>query len=358
MMKKSILFIVIAICFCTLIGCRDNDDELDIDYDYIVTYDATGGKMGNYDKRYLYVKDNSLIAEPGTSNLVNAVQNGYTLQGWCKGILNEDGTVTYLDEWDFKTDRVTEDITLYALWQELFKYAYVYGENNSQSRIISTNAEENAIATAPTVAPIWSGHTFLGFYADEECTQEFEFGRAYEFPVDTDGNKQYTYIIYTKWLDGVYKIVNTASDMQAIMTNANYYITADLDFTGIEVLMPISYAGTIEGNNHTISNLHMSYIRNDVTETSFGLFAKLEDATIKNLKFNNCSYELNVIKAGSFKIGFLAGEVGNSIIANVDVTNCKIRIISDNSGNKQWCLYEDGDPQITNVTETDNELVF
>ncbi|MCL2675171.1 MAG: InlB B-repeat-containing protein, partial [Firmicutes bacterium] len=69
--------------------------------------------------------------------------------------------------------RVTEDIILYAGWERIF-YTLSFelcGGGDNFSQIVRVGE-----ATSEPPAPKWDGHTFLGWFWDEEGAYRFEFG--------------------------------------------------------------------------------------------------------------------------------------------------------------------------------------
>ncbi|MGM9645891.1 MAG: flavodoxin [Eubacteriales bacterium] len=109
-MKKKNLFSVLIVCIMcllfTLTGCNnnvDNNPNDDINGDtrtyYTVTFDSRGGSAVESQS----IREGNLVARPQTPT-----KSGYSLTGWFK----QDDT-----EWNFNTDKVNSNITLYAGWQ-------------------------------------------------------------------------------------------------------------------------------------------------------------------------------------------------------------------------------------------------
>jgi len=74
---------------------------------YTVTYDSNGGSAVTPEE----VEDGNLATEP-----TDPTRDGYPFVGW---FTDDD---TFLVEWDFDSDPVTDDLTLYADWVELGMY--------------------------------------------------------------------------------------------------------------------------------------------------------------------------------------------------------------------------------------------
>ena len=85
-----------------------------------------------------------------------------------------DLTVLY----DFNSP-VTEDFTLYAKWLEDTKYYEVRFSDNYAGAVESApqKVKENEQAVKPTTDPERKGYEFVGWYADEACTIDFDFSK-------------------------------------------------------------------------------------------------------------------------------------------------------------------------------------
>ena len=123
---------------------------------------------------------------------------GHTFEGW---YLDEECTIPY----DFSTP-VTEDITLYAKWEEIAEPVppepethTVTFETGEGSDVDDQIVNDGDTATKPQ-DPTREGYVFGGWYLDEDCTIPYDFNT----PVTGD------IILYAKWT----KVVPTG-DTQA-----------------------------------------------------------------------------------------------------------------------------------------------
>ncbi len=73
---------------------------------YTVTYDANGGKFADGETFQQEAGENSLLTAP-----TQPTRDRYTFGGWAK---DKNGQ----NMWQFATDKVTQNVTLYAVWQE------------------------------------------------------------------------------------------------------------------------------------------------------------------------------------------------------------------------------------------------
>ncbi|MFB7139379.1 InlB B-repeat-containing protein [Gottfriedia sp. NPDC056225] len=112
---------------------------------YTVHFNSNDGSQVA-DKTATY---NSTITAPTTN------RTGYTLVGWYK---DEEGKVA----WNFATDKVTSDTTLYAKWKiNSYKVSYV---SNGGSTVHAQTANYNSVVNLPK--PTRTGYTFAGWYKD------------------------------------------------------------------------------------------------------------------------------------------------------------------------------------------------
>ena len=112
----------------------------------------------------------------------------------------------------------------------------------------------------------------------------------------------------------------------------NYVLHADLDFTGEiwpTAMMYGNFAGSIEGNGHTISNVELTQTNN--SKVNAGLFGHLtEKAKLSDLTFENVTF---TIKAGTRVVGtsfgLLAGTIsGDAVLENINIAASKLQIDS------------------------------
>ncbi len=112
---------------------------------YSVHFNSNGGsqvadKTANY---------NAGITAPTTT------RTGYTFVGWYK---DAEGKVA----WNFATDKVTNNTTLYAKWKiNSYKVSYV---SNGGSTVPAQTANYNSVINLPK--PTKTGYTFAGWYKD------------------------------------------------------------------------------------------------------------------------------------------------------------------------------------------------
>ena len=94
-------------------------------------------------------------------------------------------------------------------------------------------------------------------------------------------------------------------------------LSKTISYESIGTITP--FIGTLNGENHTIKNLHIS--NPSELKDNHGLFSSIKNAAIKNLKLEN----FNISVPEGSNIGALSGSAtGNTQISNIDVSNSKI----------------------------------
>jgi len=99
-MKKIFIVFIFILSVCLLISCATSNE---ISY-YTVTFDSNGA-TGSIDP--VVVAEDSLIVKPVTGSYL--IYEDHTLTSWAR---TPEGNGV----WEFSKDRVTSDLTLYAIW--------------------------------------------------------------------------------------------------------------------------------------------------------------------------------------------------------------------------------------------------
>ena len=299
-------------------GCSQNrlteDDLIEMGYVHRVTFDLMGGKSGERTELIQQVKDESLVVEPGTTTLAGEAptKEGYTFNAYWTGTKDEDGNVSFLREWDFATDRVTEDITLYARWLTNYSITVHYGQDYNYTKTYTVPVTQTSEGVAQQVNSIAiSGQTVLGgaFYlTQEDAAAETDPVTFPYTPADLSQDKTTTEL-WANTLEGDWRIVETAADF-IVRTGTNIYLTADIDFGGAALEFPETYSGTFEGNGHTLSNFTVTQERGLDRTQSYGLFRELRgDAVIRNVTFKDVTFTAMLTNSTvtEYRMGLLAG---------------------------------------------------
>ena len=270
---------------------------------YVVIFDSMGGTAVD---SYIDVVEGSYIQEPQAPT-----KEGYIFIGWS---IATDGA----NPWNFELDRVTSDLTFYAIWEEevvvidTFTVRFDVDGGTEVNPYVDVNDGE--FVNEPQ-APTKEGYSFDGWFADESLSIEWNF------TVDTVTSDL---ILYAKWVlievetpNGV--PISTPEEFYQLATENSsddvYYLANDLDFTGFN-WTPVLYTFTKElnGNGKTISNLT---INGGIT---LGIFPRVKTASIYNLNLDN----IHILTSG--RAGILVGEVDGTDVSIYDliVTNSSV----------------------------------
>ena len=105
------------------------------------------------------------------------------------------------------------------------------------------------------------------------------------------------------------------------MTNLYARLEADIDLGGDIAMVGNNYAGTFDGQNHTLK-----FNRNGGSDSEIAPFKKVSNATIKNLRTKG------TIKSSSYYLSGLVGDAYNT----VNISNCasNVNITSSHTGGR------------------------
>lgn len=313
-----------------LAGCSQNklttDDLIEMGYVNKVTFDLMGGKSGEQDVLVQYVKDNSLVVEPGSSTLAGAVptRSGYTFGGYCVGTEDADGNVTYGETWDFTKDRVTSDITLYVIWLSNYTIKVHYGENYAQTYVVPVSQSASGEVQAVKSITI-SGQTVLddeAFYLSAEDAASKTNAIAFPYTPSDLSQENTVSELWANTLEGVWRLVKTAEDF-TVYNNTNIYLLNDIDFGGKELSFPETYSGTFAGNGHTLSNFKVTQEIGYSRTQSYGLFRELRStAVIRDVTFKDVTFVAMLTNrtTNEYRAGVLAGYAASAArVQNVTI---------------------------------------
>jgi uncharacterized repeat protein (TIGR02543 family) len=165
---------------------------------YSVTFESNGGTEVDSQT----IKYNKLV-----SRSTNPTKEGYTFGGW------------YADEaltiaWDFDSDTITEDTTLYADW--VCKVSFI---SNGGTKMDNQLVDEGGMVSEPE-EPTKTGYIFEDWYADEELTILWDF--------ETDTISENT-ILYAKWVCKVIFNSNGGSVVSNQIVEINSLVTEPKD---------------------------------------------------------------------------------------------------------------------------------
>ncbi len=336
-MKVKIFLIAILACLLIpcLVACGKNGDVFESSakkgLTCKVTYDFGDGVLEGKNSQLYLVAPDSLLPEPGVTSAKPATKApilaGYRIVGYF--VKDEQGTER---QWNFATDRVTGDMTLYVKWKPDYNVRVVYGDNGEHSYVLKVTSEDYKMSAFREVE--WEGHTFYGFYTDPEFQNPITF--PYTVPVSDETP---TVTVYAKYIEGKFSIIRKAADFgKSIKAGLNYYIDADIDLTGIKMTVGDVYTGKFIGNGHTIKGLTVTRKQGKL-DTAYGLFCEIaKTAVFENITFEDLSVSVELDNDLNGQINYLGTFAGlvrsEATFTNVSITggltyNCHGRDLND-----------------------------
>lgn len=128
---------------------------------FTITFDSNGGSPVAQQT----VQALQLISQPGLPT-----KNNFIFEGWYKDPF-------FTSAWNFGSDKVVENITLYAKWNTTIvnKYTVTFNSNGGSS-VASQTVNSDQLIIQPT-QPGKSGSVFAGWYKDPDLTIVWDFGK-------------------------------------------------------------------------------------------------------------------------------------------------------------------------------------
>lgn len=136
-----------------------------------VSFDTDGGTA---------VTDQTVAENSKITQIPVSTKEGFALEGWYK-----DEALT--EAWNFATDTFTENITLYAKWEEAVNV--IFDKKNGTAHDIVPVGIGKTVSKPED--PEKYDHEFAGWYKDENCTDPWDF--------KTEVTQSIT--LYAKWLE-------------------------------------------------------------------------------------------------------------------------------------------------------------
>ena len=266
---------------------------------------------------------------------------GYELVGWYKTRTVEGDEVTYSDEWDFTSDKLTaEGVTLYARWEKLIKCQYVVCYFDGEGNAVPLSDESfyevkkgEKFKDRRGYAEKRSGWTFLGEYLTEEGEP---WDSSFTHPGD-ENNPIIKVVASYLPIEGEFLIVKTAEDLLGVKdTGKDIYLMNDIDMEGAELSFATFADRRFFGNGHTVSNFKISYVlhknnlvanpNSDQTAANtliISLFGNVRNVQIKKVNFTDFEVVIDgtdLAKLDTLKNVYFApivGTVANSTIENL-----------------------------------------
>ena len=233
-----------------------------------------------YDYNYENSKNDSTIFTEGDDGLTlpEPTRYGYNFKGW---FTNKEGSGEALKSPYTPTDNVT----LYAKWEEKTKYTITFMMNDGTDIVYEKlNVIENEVSILPTESPTRNGFRFTGWYTDSNTNTEYDF--------DLKINQNIT--LYAGWAECITKQDTlVATDLSAINTTYKNFSNVKKDNA--------TYAGN--NSKNTSGSIQLRSDRNEsgiVSTKSDGFIRKViiswDESTIDGRRIDvygsNTAYSL------------------------------------------------------------------
>jgi uncharacterized repeat protein (TIGR02543 family) len=158
---------------------------------YTITFNSNGGSA---------VQAQTVASGGNATEPQNVTRNGYTLAGWFR-----DDTA-FQNQWNFATDTVTQDITLYAKWNENAPATVtVTFDTDGGSNVNSQTVETGGYINRPN-NPTKTGYTFVDWYTSTEYEYIFNFN----IPINSSRTA------YAKWTINQYTVTFNSNGGSAV----------------------------------------------------------------------------------------------------------------------------------------------
>jgi uncharacterized repeat protein (TIGR02543 family) len=254
---------------------------------YTVTFDgnAGGASVSNLPAALTGLASGAKIASPTTTPTLA----GKVFAGWYK-------ETSCANIWNFDTDTVTANTTLYAKWVDsTATFSVTFDANAGSDAVTNMPVAKTGVAagskiTAPSETPTRSGYTFAGWYRDADCKAQWLFGRD---TVTADVT------LYVKWLSGtVYTITFDtgssgwiidplyAKEGEAINLD-NYYTSQVLSYAASDYLYKPS--GLYEDSSYQTSLSHATMASYTVTSSKV-LYVKMPPVYVMTFNANGGTF--------------------------------------------------------------------
>ena len=198
----------------------------------VVTFDAQGGS----EVEPMTVNKGDKLAKP-----TNPTKENCSFFGWYKD-------AAYTSAWEFATDVVNEDITLYARWSNPGETVYtVTFDTDGGNEMDPASVKANEKLTMPA-NPQKMGFKFRGWYSDPEKQVVYDFNA----PVTGD------ITLYAKWIKSEIALENFSTSALAGTGVIWYPETKTLDITNAKKSGTLSFdvlgANTITPNSVVVAH--------------------------------------------------------------------------------------------------------
>ena len=169
-MKCLTIVLIVFALFGFMLGCSSEPKI------HQVTFDTNGGSA----VQSVNVTDGARIEKPN-----DPTKPGYSFKGWYR-------ENTYLQEWNFSTDVVTTDLTLYAKWEALPKYTVTFDPQGGATPNPLSKDVYYTQAYGQLAETTRAGYSFKGWTTEPN-------GQGTIINASTICTQEGNHILYAKW---------------------------------------------------------------------------------------------------------------------------------------------------------------
>lgn len=333
MTKKHLVLITMILLALTLTfvlsGCAGTEDELK--GKNIVVFELNGGTL-EFKTSSVSTKINfayhpgTYIVDPAEIPGYKIYKNEFVFTGWYTSPECNPG-----EKWDFASRTFdTESLTLYAGWEKAIQYTYtvyyVDGDVDVELGRYPVSAGEK-FDDWLKYAESRKDYTPTGFFSDRQLTTPWD-----ENTVHPGGESDLHIPVYVDYIEGSWSLVNDYTGLvNAVKNGKNVYLTENIDCLGEELYFSNPYSGILEGNGYSVSNFKIK-MSGALIMPTYALFSGLEEGSeIRNVNFENVTYEMFGIPENvrKIKISALAKSANGTTVSNVTVTG---KLLTDYEG--------------------------
>lgn len=277
---------------------------------YTVTYNANDHGTAPASEQ---VVENGRVTEPQAPTAAN-----YVFGGWYK----EAGCV---NPWNFATDLVTADVTLYAKWTAAVagRFTVSFNMNGHGSAPADQSVTNGQFATEPSPAPTAAGWNFEGWYDNAECE-----GDEWDFAGDAVTANM---TLYAKWTEDLSSAWSITGDVEGTFVKNAGESAGKVAYLTLRLNANTTYdINLFDGANTFTSATLISASANGIAFSRGAAVVSLRTTVAGNyefrLDFSSASApSLNVTYPASFTATFDANGHGTAPAAQTLVAGALVR---------------------------------
>lgn len=325
---KRLIALILALCALFAFSSCGEEESSPYDGKIKIVFELEGGNYKNSPKSvvhyYDYDEDGVAILrlDEIDDKLAPVLRSGYELVGWYTEKTQNGEEVTYSGEWNFNST-TTENLTLYAKWEEDVKCTYTVCYVDEDGKIVPVT--EKSVYTVKKgdkfkdrydYAEKRDGYTFFEFLTEDGEPWDTSFVHPGK---DAEGDSNVNVIASYLPVKGDFVIAYTANDITTANNKAkDVYLMNDIDMGGTELTFEYFNERKFYGNGYKLSNFKVVYnatttalVKNPDLENAtendtlcISLFGNIENAIIDGATFSDFTVEIKNTYPGVKRIIF------------------------------------------------------